>query len=306
MNRDSVEKPVFFVGMPRSGTTVIFEVFAARRDVAWFSQHAERAPWLPQVALLSRMADISPAMRRSVGRTDQVRSWLEKARIGPNEAYAVWERCCGKRFLYDYLLGATATDEERDCLRRVVSQTLRFHGKPRFAAKITGPGRIGYLRSIFPDARFIHVVRDGRAVVRSLLRVYFWKDTWRMNEPAWQNGLTETDLAAWAKAGRSPLALAAVQWSRVTQSIREEAASVAPGAYAEIRYEDFVKAPGETLNRIAEAAEMPPSPEAEAFLERRVHLRDMNYQWQTTFTPEEIETATGLMKAELEAFGYVG
>jgi hypothetical protein len=290
--------------MPRSGTTVIFELFAARPDIAWFSQHLERAPRFPSVAALSRLTDLSPAMRRSVTRSDQARPWLERLRVGPSEAYAVWKRCCGEKFLYDYLLGVEATAVERDRLHATISKVLRFQGKPRFAAKITGPGRIGYLSSVFQDACFVHVVRDGRAVVQSLMQVPFWRERRRMHEPAWENGLTPADLADWDARGRSPLALAAVQWRRVIQSTREEAARLAPDRYAELCYERFVSEPHEVLDELAAFCGLPTSPEAHEFLERRFELRDMNFQWGDRFHLDDVEMLNDLMGGALRQFGY--
>ena len=75
-------------------------------------------------------------------------------------------------------------------MRATVAGVLRYHGKARFAAKLTGPARISYVSSIFPEARFVHVVRDGRAVVQSLMKVEFWGARDRMTRPAWENGLT--------------------------------------------------------------------------------------------------------------------
>lgn len=304
MTAEAVDRPIFLVGMPRSGTTVVFEVFAARRDLAWFSQYQERYPAAPRLAALSRLADLTPALRRSVGRSDQARPWVEAIRVGPSEAYALWRHCCGEKFLYDYLLGVEATEPERRCLRSTVATVMRFHGKPRFAAKITGPARIGYLRSVFPDARFVHVVRDGRAVVQSLLRVYFWRDTRRLREPAWRNGLTRKDLELWEQNDRSPLALAAIQWARVTRSAREEAAALAPGDYTEVRYEDFVSTPEATLEQATSACGLAPDPSAAAFLAQRVRLRDMNFQWRERFTAGEIATIESLMEPTLRDFGY--
>ena len=50
------------------------------------------------------------------------------------------------------------------------SGTARSHGKARFVNKHPRNSvRIDYLRRVFPDARFIHVIRDGRAVVSSIV-----------------------------------------------------------------------------------------------------------------------------------------
>lgn len=290
--------------MPRSGTTVIFEIFAARRDLAWFSGHLQRAPGVPPLAILSRMADLTPAMRRSVSRSDQIRPWLERLRVGPVEAYPFWERCCGEKFRYDYLLGVDASPAEADCVRTTVSKILRYQGKPRFAAKVTGPGRIGYLSSIFPDARFVQVVRDGRAVVQSLMRVPWWRERRRMHQPAWRNGLAEADVDDWERSGKTPLALAAVQWRRVLESTRQEAARVAPERYAEVHYERFVADPQGVLNAAASCCELPHSPEAEDFLETRFELQDMNFQWQERFDDGEISVLNELMGPTLSEFGY--
>jgi hypothetical protein len=299
-----IDRPIFFVGMPRSGTTLIFEAFAARRDVAWLSQHVARFPRMPALAVLSRLADVSPSMRRSVSRSDESRPRLERLRVGPVEAYGFWQDCCGEKFLFDYLLGVEATASERACVESRIARVLRYQGKPRFAAKVTGPGRIRYLSSIFPDARFVHVLRDGRAVVRSLMRVHFWREQGRMTEPAWQNGLTPEDVSDWEGHGGSAVGLAAVQWRRVIESTRAEAEAIAPERYAEIHYERFVADPGAVLDAVADFCELPRAPEAERFLATRFELRDMNYQWREHLPPADVEALDEVLRAALPAAGY--
>ncbi len=299
-----MDRPIFLIGMPRSGTTVIFEAFAAREDLAWLSQHLERAPGALPLAAVSRLADVTPSMRRSVSRTDQIRPAFERLRVGPAEAYAFWERLCGEKFRYDYLHGVTATPEEQRRASNAVSKVGRYQGKPRFAAKVTGPARIGYLSSIFPDASFVHVVRDGRAVVQSLMRVYWWKERDRMHVPAWRNGLTEGDLADWQRYEVAPEALAAVQWRRVVEMARSEAAELAPDRYAEVHYERFVSAPQQVLREIADFCGLPPSRRAEEFLESRFELRDMNFQWRERFDGAAIAMLDDLIGNTLRAFGY--
>ena len=298
-----ITEPIFFVGMPRSGTTVLFEVVAAHPNLGWFSQHLDRTPGIPGVTLASRLADLSFAARRSITRSDQARPWVEKFRVGPSEAYNVWDRCCGDKFRNDYLLGVEASETERRCLRETVAQVLRYHGKSRFAAKITGPGRIVFLKSAFPDARVVHIVRDGRAVVQSLMRVPFWRDTYRMYEPAWRNGLGEADLADWNACKRSPLALAAVQWRRVVRSIREEA-QFAGNRYVELCYEHFVLEPHEVLDELQEELGLVPVPAVHEFLDRRFMLRNMNFQWGDRFAPEDVRMLDALLGPTLEELGY--
>jgi omega-hydroxy-beta-dihydromenaquinone-9 sulfotransferase len=299
-----IRQPIFFVGMGRSGTTVMFQAFAAHPDLAWFSQYLNRQPRFPIVAVLSRIADWSPSMRQATSRSDQHHAWLERLRVGPAEANTVWQRCCGKDFIYGYQLGVQATAAEHRCLRRMVSSVLRYQGKPRFAAKLTGPARLEYLMSIFPDARFVHVIRDGRAVVRSLMRVPFWRDTWRMDRPAWHGGLGDRELGQWEAYERSPLALAAIQWRAVVRSARQEAARFAPARYSEVRYEDFIADPHTALDELAGVCDLPSSQAPHQFLEERIELRDMNVQWRSVFTDDELQMLNTVMGDTLEEFEY--
>jgi hypothetical protein len=300
-----VEQPIFFLGMPRSGTTVTFDLFATHPELAWFSQHHNRLARFPSLSLASRLCDVSLGFRKAINKSTEERAWYDKLRVGPIEAYDVLELHCGKKFRYDYLYDVEATPEEREGLRRCVEKVQRYQGKRRFATKITGPARIGYLSSIFPDAQFVHVIRDGRAVVRSLMRVDFWKDTWRMREPAWSGGLSEEQISQWEALDRSPLALAGLQWATVVDKARDEATRLKPSQYYEVRYEDFVQDPLHQLDRMFAFAELPTSPRVEAFLESRYEIQDMNYQWRDEFGGREVAMLDGIMGDLLADLGYL-
>lgn len=283
---------------------MVFNVFAARPDLAWFSQHLSRFPRWPAVTALARLADFDRGFRKSIDRSDRRRHRLEKLRVGPSEAYGVWEHYCGERFLFESLRDSRATDQQAEALRALVVKLLRYQGKERFATKVTGPARIGYLSSIFPDALFVHVIRDGRAVTSSLLDVHFWKGTWREREVSWRGVLTEAELQRWRELDESPLALAALQWQAIIRGAREEAERFAPGRYEELRYEDFVARPERTLARATRFCQLPDSVEALAFLDRRVELRNMNYRWRERFDPDDRALLDEVIGSTLVELGY--
>ncbi len=290
-----IEKPVFVVGMPRSGTTLVLEVLSARSDLAWFSRPLNRVPWLPAVCTAERFAAVHPSLRSIMYRSDQIGTGLrrvrrlERLRLGPTEGTNVWRHWAGERFMSDFMLGVQATDRDRRRLRMLVSKLLRYEAKPRFVAKLTGPTRVGYLSSVFPDAHFVHVLRDLRAVAHSLLHNHpGWRDTFRTREPAWE-GLDEELLKLWTELGQSSLALAAIEWRAVIESARSEASEVARDRYLEVRYEDFVADPHGKLDELTAFCDLPRSPEPHEFLDRRISIRDMNYQWRKSFGPEEVK-----------------
>lgn len=301
-----VDRPIFVVGVPRSGTTLIFNSFAVRPDLAWFTHHLNWMPRWPSVTVLARLANRFPATRKSIARSDREQHWLEKLRIGPAEAYPVWRRHLGDRFLYETLTNVRPTEAERDDIRDLFRKLLRYQNKPRFATKITGPGRIGFLSSIFPDAHFIHVIRDGRAVVRSLRQVEFWRGTWREREVAWRNALSSEELERWRGSGSSPLVLAALEWRALVRDTRRDGEQLVPDRYAEVRYEDFIADPYVAIDELARFCGLPPAAEPHEYISGRVAVRDMNRQWADEFSGEELKLLEEVIGADLAALGYNG
>ena len=285
------------------GTSLTFASFAAHGDLGWFSQYMDRAPWLPGSAALTRLAFAAPAARKDVARHGARRSLVERLQIAPSEAYNLWERLCGEEFADAYLLAVTASEGQRRRVRGRVRRTLLLQGKPRFCAKLTGPGRIGFLTSIFPEARFVHVIRDPRAVVDSLLRVRFWRETGRYTQPAWRGGLTDADLAAWHRYD-TPEALAAVQWGAVLRTTRAEAATLRPGAYRELHYEDFVTDPVRRLRELFEFADLADDPNAHEFVAKRLRVRDLSQGWRERLPAERVGEIEQLLAGPMADLGY--
>ncbi len=85
------------------------------------------------------------------------------------------------------------------------------------------------VRQLFPDARFVHLIRDGRDVALS------------MREKAWWGPRSLAETAAW--------------WTHTITTARAHG-SGAPD-YLEVRYEDLVQAPEMTLRSICEFIELP-------------------------------------------------
>ncbi len=300
----AIDRPIFLVGMGRSGTTAVFESIANHPDLGWLSHHFERFPRVPALAAAARLCDLSPWFRKAVSPSSQRRTWLERLRDGPSEAYSVWATYCGEKFRYDYLLGQRASAGERFAMRAVVEKVLRYQGKARFAAKLTGPARMGFLLSLFEDARFVHIIRDGRAVVHSLMNVSFWRDTHRFRQPAWEGGLPAEALEVWKARNHSPLVLAALQWKNVIERTREERAACSPQGYLEVRYEDFLSDPHRVVEQICRSCELSPSRRIGDFIDRRLGLRNPTERFRERFSSDELDLLNELLADLLVELGY--
>ncbi len=301
----SVDRPVFFVGMGRSGTTIIFESLARHPDLAWPSNYCE---WMPRYLFMNALVPVVDFLglrghKKQYSRAIPGNRYLPQ----PDEAYAFWDYYSQENFSRSYLTGVTANRETVTRLRCAVSDLVRWQGKRRFSAKLTGPGRIGFLASVFPDACFIHIIRDGRSVVESLLRQDFWRDKGGLDKPFWE-GTPGNILQQWEASGRDSDVLTALQWRYVIESIQEEKAALQNDAYMEIRYEDFVQNPDSILHSIYNfcnldstglSGDLPAKPSEG----NKQAFRNMNEKWKN-MDSERLNKITAVMQPLLGELGY--
>jgi hypothetical protein len=288
MTRAEIEAPVFLIGCGRSGTTLVYEILAEHPDLAWFSNYTERWPRVPQLALLSRVRELG-ALRGSESR------FLP----APREGHALWDRCshAAATVRNAPLTENDVVPEEARCARRLVLAHLRYHGKRRFINKNTrNARRVRYLNAIFPDALFIHVLRDPRATVASLLKVHFWPSL-----PIWWAGdSTPAELTA---KGRDPVAVAAEFWSREVEQVVEDSAGLSPDRYLEIRYESFVDDPARALGSVLEFCRLTPSPLVDEALARH-DVGSRNTKYRAQFDSRQLALIERVTARQAGRFGY--
>jgi len=173
----------------------------------------------------------------------------------------------------------------------------------RLLIKITGWPRIGFLNEIFEDAKFIHIVRDGRAVANSYVHINEWQ--WRgwYGPYSWRYGpLSEPDQAAWEASDRSFVVLAGLQWKIHTRAIEAARRTVDPERFLEVRYETFCEQPLETCRRVLEFGELPHSPAFERHV-RGTSIRDTD-RWRKDLSPEQQAMLNDLLREDLQRYGH--
>ena len=303
-----IEKPIFVIGMPRSGTTILSEVMSAHEDVGWFSNYMNRLPCIPEVSFLSRIVSIPRFGQHLRGKKKQSRglaSLIRRLLPYSAEAFPVWGRYCGDKFLWDYMINQVANETEKRRIRTVIKKVLTLQGKQRFFAKFTGPPRICYLNSIFPDAYFVHVLRDPRAVVSSLSKVTFWEKRGGMEKPWWRNGLCQRYVEEWIDSGRSSVALAAVQWKQVVELAWQESKILDSSKYIELRYEDFVSTPHGTLQEIFYKVDLPYSQSVQRYIDSIGNVQNMNSKYKQNLTHSDILLIEKITLNTARKAGYI-
>jgi hypothetical protein len=296
-----VDRPIFFVGAPRSGTTIIFEAFSAHEDLAWFSNYSHKFPRYPVLSVISRLA----YNNEFIGSKKQHgESAFRLPRPYAIECYPAWELCCGEKFRFDFLIDAKASEAEKEKAIELTHRVMKYQGKSRFVAKITGPTRISYLNSIFPDALFINIVRDGRAVVNSLMKVSWWKKGGGFDKPWWRNGLTDEDLNTYQRYDKSPIVLTAIQWRRIMLVARQEAAMIDPSRYIEVRYEDALQEPFSYIDKLADFSQLPRSKKVHDYITTKSSLKDMNFKFSKDLKTSDIKLLDEVIGDVNRQLGY--
>lgn len=299
-----LHKPVFFTGMGRSGSTIVYEAFSAHESLGWLSNYSKLVPGMPVLSLVNRIFDNSYWFIRGSKNQGQMVHRFNNLIPRPQEAYPFWESCIGERFLWSFLRNERATREEIEQVRKLMAKTVKYQGKRRLTGKVTGPPRISFLSSIFPDAQFINVIRDGRCVVNSLLKVAFWREKGGLEKPLWRDALDAETVERWEKTGKDPVALAALLWCRSLEVAREEKQALSAGQYLEVKYESFVGNPHPVLSSMFEFSSLPDSLRAHRFVDEWGAIKDMNDKYKT-MPRADIDTMLEIMGADLIELGYV-
>ena len=98
-------------------------------------------------------------------------------------------------------------------------------GKPRWAEKTPQYTlHVGFLAEVFPDAQFIHILRDGRDVVASHLARWGFRSAW-CSVDVWRSSINHA---------------------------RRFGVEALPARYLEVRYEDLVRSPKPTMRTLLE------------------------------------------------------
>jgi hypothetical protein len=291
-DRPAVPPPLIVIGAGRSGSTLLHDVLAWHPNACWLSGLANRLPTRMPLHRGILQALALPGIDRLVHR-----------HFAPSEAYDFWEHHCpGFRRPIRDLVAADLTPRSARRIGRALSR-LSTGRRTHLSLKITGWPRVTFLRALFPDARFVHIVRDGRAVVNSLIATDWWRgwqgpQQWRWGE------LSAEHQETWLAHDRSFVALAAIQYNIILDSVLAAATDLPADCYLEMRYEDLCADPPATLQQVCNFAGWSWEREFERNIQR-LSFTDTNDKYTRDLSPEQQSIATEIMGPYLRRYGYI-
>lgn len=295
---DSTFKPrfAFITGSGRCGSSLVHEVLARH----------------PDIGFVSNVDDLVPLRGRSGSRNNTVYrhippSLTQKGRVryAPSEGYRLLEREVSPLVVAPSrdLTASDVTPWLERRFRNFFEGRAASQGKPVFLHKFTGWPRVGFIQEIIPDCRFIHVVRDGRAVANSFLQTSWWQGF--AGPPAWGWGpLPPAYAEEWEESGRSFVLLAGLHWKMLEDAAQKAAAGVAPERWMQIRYEEFVTGPREHLLEMLNFLGLSWNPAFEAQVEKQTFSRSRTNAYEEDLTPAQVKLLEASLAEHLTLLGY--
>lgn len=275
---------VFIVGCPRSGTTLLQRMLDHHPllTVAYDTHFIPHGPDHSEV-------ENDPLLTPDI--VMRVRAFPRFSRLGL--ADSVVEEA------------ASASRTYSEFVSRLYSELAAMNGKPLAGEKTPVYTRfIPLLEKLFPRARFIHLIRDGRDVTLSFL-------TWATK------GGRRRGPSRYMLWDEQPVGMSAMWWRDRVVEGRRNGQTLPSRRYLEVHFEDLTAKPRETLSQILSFLELPfsedpleyhrgrarpkpgKSPKA-AWLPPTPGLRN----WRTQMAPGDVELFEAIAGDVLAEIGY--
>lgn len=254
-------RPVFVIGCARSGTSVLRRVIGRHPQVAAYPSEANEL-WHPEYYPWTSSDRSTPPL------------WHAPARF-TEASLTAWPKSHSSR------------------LRRTFGLYQRLSRRPVFVNKSSMINfMLPRVLELFPDARFIHIIRDGRAVayshtVKEYAKLSAERDLYR------NSGI---HMAFDEMLGRM-----AHFWIETLERIQGSVSALQlaeRGRYIECRYEAFCHSPAATTDNIFAFLDLtgaPPLGEA---------IRNQNDKYRQALNAEAQARLTSILGDTLAAYGY--
>jgi len=176
--------------------------------------------------------------------------------LSRTEFFAMVERRLGGR-------AAVNTVEVNDAIFETLAE---IHGKTRWGEKTPGYGfYMGTLQRLWPNGRFVHLIRDGRDVARSMSRHPGFRRMLELGVTNWVpvsfNGYAGRSSRSLGRRllgkKRYPLEAYLALWQSRMSRILDESRLLSAGSYLEVRFERLIAEPRRTIAAIGEFLELP-------------------------------------------------
>jgi Sulfotransferase family len=259
---------VFIVGSPRSGTTLLRRIVDAHPDVAITRETHWITKLLEGEDAVSTDAPVTPeVLARLRAHPKFTRMEVDKAEL-------------------DRLVSRETPVSYAELVTRIFDLYGEARGKRLVGDKVPDYVRnVPLLHNLWPRAKFVHLIRDGRDVCLSMLT----RERFARRFATWEE---------------DPISTAALSWEQLVRLGREAGAVLPADVYHEVRYESFVAEPAAECERLCGFLGLPCDERMLAFHEGRAREGsglDAKKAWRP-ITPGLRSWRSEMTEGELERF----
>jgi hypothetical protein len=296
MFADTNIKLVFIIGSGRCGSSLVHELISQHRDVGFISNFDDNFPALNSKGFLNSLLFRSP-----IGHLTK----KGRVRFAPSEAYRLISKKVSPIYANSCrnLRASDVTPELKQSFRKFFFDRYRAQGKQVFVHKYTGWSRVEFFKEIFPEAKFIHIVRDGRAVANSFLQMPWWTG-FHGSENWYLGSLNERQQSQWESSDRSFLILAGLAWDVLVKSIEHDARQVGQDNVCTVRYEDFLSDPVGQIRKLSDFSDL----DFNKSFENRIGASRINsgrkQAFLTDLSSSQVSELTSCIADSLAKYGY--
>jgi len=286
----------FIVGTGRCGSTLLNEIITKHKEVGFFTNFEERHE------KLEFLGKWGGALYRN---NHLALTRTGRQRFAPTEAYRLIARNVSPIYVQPYrdLTSNDLTPWMKDRFYNYFEQSYKKYNKPMFIHKYTGWSRIGFFAEIFPQAKFVHIVRDGRAVASSWLQMKWWGGYEGINNWLW-GPLSDEHMKEWKDSNYSFVTLAGLSWKMLMESYEEASSILGKDRYLMIKYEDFLNAPVEKMKEILEFTGLEWTPDFEKQFSKFQIRTSRKAAYNSDLNNSQLHDLENCISDMLERYGY--
>ena len=303
-----IVKPIFIVGVPRSGTTMLYRILCRHPNLAWFS-HEYLKFWLPkeiQEKLKIRFTKMKENNEKIPKNEQTLFVFGLKQGVPlpgtskvPIEAETFWVNCFGREYITD------VTDDKKNEVKLFVQKVLEQEKKSRFLNKSPQNSmRIFALQKIFPDAKFINIARDPRAVVASMLTRLEQEGSFNMGIPLRNisSGKISYLKQKFLSSSKDfdPINDFSKKYQEITENINDFFKSY-PENSTNIIYEELLAEPEKVISKLLEFCEL----ELPSNLKELIPtIQETKDKWKEKLTKYDEKKIFGIVKSSIKKMNY--
>ena len=287
---------VFVLGTGRCGSTLVHEVLAKHPSFGFVSNVDDRF----------KAGELKGRWNNALYRRIPPR-FTQKGRFryAPSEAYNVLDRTVSPALSTPFrdLVADDVTPWLTSRVKGFFESRAEAQDKSIFLHKFTGWPRAGFFQKIFPNARFINVIRDGRAVANSFLQMPWWGGYRGLSDWGW-GPLPEVYEKKWEASGQSFVLLAGLEWNLLMDAFEAAKAAIPSQQWMDVRYEDFVAEPKKQTEEMLRFAGADWSSTFDEEFARFTFSTSRRDAFRKDLDPGQVQMLTDALSEHLERYGY--